>query len=246
MHIAAVTEISHSLLPALQELHDALEAKSNAFSHIIKIGRTHLQDATPLTLGQEFSGYVTQVANGIERVKGVLPRLSKLAQGGTAVGTGLNTKKGFDVKVAEEVSKVTGLEFQTAPNKVSTLRLFARITWSRTDLFVVSSSRPSPRMMPSWKHTVRSPLSRSACTRLPMISGTSALVLDVGWVNSVCRRMNPGRASCPARSTRRNVRHSQWSPRKWWVTMPLLCLRVRRVNLRCVILPFNFGRETKA
>ena len=73
-----------------------------------------------MTLGQEFSGYVTQVANGIERVKGVLPRLSKLAQGGTAVGTGLNTKKGFDVKVAEEVSKVTGLEFQTAPNKVST------------------------------------------------------------------------------------------------------------------------------
>ena len=119
MHISAVTEISHSLLPALQELHDALEAKSSAFNHIIKIGRTHLQDATPLTLGQEFSGYVTQVANGIERVKGVLPRLSKLAQGGTAVGTGLNTKKGFDVKVAEEVSKITGLEFQTAPNKVS-------------------------------------------------------------------------------------------------------------------------------
>ena len=120
MHIAAVTEISHSLLPALQGLHHALEAKSKAFSHIIKIGRTHLQDATPLTLGQEFSGYVTQIANGIERVKGVLPRLSKLAQGGTAVGTGLNTKKGFDVKVAEEVSKITGLEFQTAPNKVST------------------------------------------------------------------------------------------------------------------------------
>lgn len=121
MHISAVTEISRSLIPALQELHDALEAKSKAFDHIIKIGRTHLQDATPLTLGQEFSGYVTQVANGIERVKGVLPRLSKLAQGGTAVGTGLNTKKGFDVKVAEEVSKITGLDFQTAPNKVSTL-----------------------------------------------------------------------------------------------------------------------------
>lgn len=120
MHIAAVTEISLSLIPALQELHDALESKSKAFGHIIKIGRTHLQDATPLTLGQEFSGYVTQVANGIDRVKGVLPRLSKLAQGGTAVGTGLNTKKGFDGKVAEAVSKITGLEFQTAPNKVST------------------------------------------------------------------------------------------------------------------------------
>ena len=123
MHIAAVTEISRSLLPALHELHDALDAKSKAFSHIIKIGRTHLQDATPLTLGQEFSGYVTQVANGIERVKGVLPRLSKLAQGGTAVGTGLNTKKGFDVKVADEVSEITGLEFQTAPNKVTAFAL---------------------------------------------------------------------------------------------------------------------------
>jgi len=133
MHIAAVTEISRSLLPALQELHDALEAKSKAFDHIIKIGRTHLQDATPLTLGQEFSGYVTQVANGIDRIKSALPRLSKLAQGGTAVGTGLNTKKGFDVKVAEEVSKITGLEFQTAPNKVSAfVRAFGSLVLVQT------------------------------------------------------------------------------------------------------------------
>ncbi|KAG8908686.1 fumarase fum1, partial [Tulasnella sp. 408] len=102
MHIAAVTEINASLIPALQELHDALKAKAEDFDHIIKIGRTHLQDATPLTLGQEFSGYVQQLANGIERVKAVLPRLSMLAQGGTAVGTGLNTKKGFDVKIAAE------------------------------------------------------------------------------------------------------------------------------------------------
>jgi fumarate hydratase class II len=87
MHIAAVTEISHSLIPALTELRDALASKSASFEHIIKIGRTHLQDATPLTLGQEFSGYVQQVTNGIERVKGVLPRLCLLAQGGTAVGT---------------------------------------------------------------------------------------------------------------------------------------------------------------
>lgn len=121
MHIAAVTEITHDLLPALQTLHDALKQKSEAFSDIIKIGRTHLQDATPLTLGQEFSGYVQQVSNGIERVKGVLPRLSLLAQGGTAVGTGLNTKRGFDEKIAAEVSKITGLEFKTAPNKVFTL-----------------------------------------------------------------------------------------------------------------------------
>ena len=87
MHIAAVTEITNNLLPALTELRDALDQKAKAFEKIIKIGRTHLQDATPLTLGQEFSGYVTQVANGIARVKDVLPRLSLLAQGGTAVGT---------------------------------------------------------------------------------------------------------------------------------------------------------------
>lgn len=87
MHIAAVVEIKHALLPALTELRNALDAKSKAFDQIIKIGRTHLQDATPLTLGQEFSGYVQQVTNGIARVEGVLPRLSMLAQGGTAVGT---------------------------------------------------------------------------------------------------------------------------------------------------------------
>ena len=87
MHVAAVTEIHRSLLPALTELRDALDAKAKEFDHIIKIGRTHLQDATPLTLGQEFSGYVQQLTNGIERVKDTLPRLSLLAQGGTAVGT---------------------------------------------------------------------------------------------------------------------------------------------------------------
>ncbi|KAJ3812715.1 fumarate hydratase [Lentinula aff. lateritia] len=121
MHIAAVTELTLSLIPALSELRDALDAKSKAFEHIVKIGRTHLQDATPLTLGQEFSGYVQQVSNGIERVKGVLPRLSLLAQGGTAVGTGLNTRRGFDVKIAEEITKLTGLEFKTAPNKFEAL-----------------------------------------------------------------------------------------------------------------------------
>ncbi|KAJ7597200.1 fumarate hydratase [Mycena floridula] len=121
MHVAAVTEINQSLIPALTELRDALDSKAKAFDHIIKIGRTHLQDATPLTLGQEFSGYVQQMTNGIARVKDVLPRLSLLAQGGTAVGTGLNTKKGFDVKVAAEISKLTGLEFKTAPNKFEAL-----------------------------------------------------------------------------------------------------------------------------
>ncbi|KAH9944514.1 fumarate hydratase [Epithele typhae] len=121
MHVAAVTEIHRSLIPALTELRDALDEKAKAFEHIIKIGRTHLQDATPLTLGQEFSGYVQQLTNGIDRVKATLPRLSMLAQGGTAVGTGLNTKKGFDVKVADEISKLTNIEFKTAPNKFEAL-----------------------------------------------------------------------------------------------------------------------------
>lgn len=121
MHIAAVTEITHSLIPRLTELRDALEAKSQEFEHIIKIGRTHLQDATPLTLGQEFSGYVAQLTKGIGRVEAILPNLRYLAQGGTAVGTGLNTKKGFAEKVAAQVSQLTGLEFHTAPNKFEAL-----------------------------------------------------------------------------------------------------------------------------
>ncbi|KAI0082177.1 fumarate hydratase [Panus rudis PR-1116 ss-1] len=140
MHVAAVTEINQSLLPALEELRDALDKKAKEFEHIIKIGRTHLQDATPLTLGQEFSGYAQQVAFGIERVKATLPRLSLLAQGGTAVGTGLNTKKGFDVKVAAEISKLTGLEFKTAPNKFEALAAHDALVEAHGALNVVACS----------------------------------------------------------------------------------------------------------
>ncbi|EJS41511.1 fum1p [Saccharomyces arboricola H-6] len=121
MHIAASLQIENELIPELTNLKNALDAKSKEFDHIVKIGRTHLQDATPLTLGQEFSGYVQQVENGIQRVAHSLKTLSFLAQGGTAVGTGLNTKPGFDVKIAEQISKETGLKFQTAPNKFEAL-----------------------------------------------------------------------------------------------------------------------------
>ena len=121
MHIAAATEICGRLLPALDTLHAALDAKATAFAHIIKIGRTHTQDATPLTLGQEFSGYAAQVAGGIARVQGSLPRLLALAQGGTAVGTGLNTRPGFAEAVAAEVAAATGLRFTSAPNKFEAL-----------------------------------------------------------------------------------------------------------------------------
>ncbi len=121
MHIAAADEIVRSLIPALEHLRTALDAKTDAFQEIVKIGRTHLQDATPLTLGQEFSGYAAQVSYGIARVKGALPQLYRLAQGGTAVGTGLNAKPGFAEAFAEEVAAFTGLPFVTAENKFEAL-----------------------------------------------------------------------------------------------------------------------------
>ena len=121
MHIAAAEEIVHMLVPSLQQLHNALNDKAQSFKDIIKIGRTHTQDATPLTLGQEFSGYVAMVANGIARVEGVLPKLYELAQGGTAVGTGINAKIGFAEKFADEVAAYTKLPFVTAPNKFEAL-----------------------------------------------------------------------------------------------------------------------------
>lgn len=121
MHIAIVEEIHHVLLPGLKKLHKALAQKAKAWDKIIKIGRTHLQDATPLTLGQEFSGYAKQVELGIERLNDTLPRLYPLAQGGTAVGTGLNTKPQFAKKFAANVKKITKLPFVTADNKFESL-----------------------------------------------------------------------------------------------------------------------------
>lgn len=123
MHIAAVLELESELIPSLRSLRDALKAKQDEFErkNIIKIGRTHLQDATPLTLAQEFSGYVAQLDSSIRRVEKSLPDLRLLAQGGTAVGTGINTFEGFAEGIAEEVTKMTGTEFKTAPNKFEVL-----------------------------------------------------------------------------------------------------------------------------
>ncbi len=121
MHIACAEEVVHRLIPALKHLHAALDAKAKAWSGIIKIGRTHTQDATPLTLGQEFSGYAKQVENGIRRIEMTLPDLMELAQGGTAVGTGLASPKGFSEKVAERIAGITGLAFTSAPNKFEAL-----------------------------------------------------------------------------------------------------------------------------
>lgn len=121
MHIAAYKKVVKHTLPAVEKLRDTLLKKSEKFKDVVKIGRTHLMDATPLTLGQEFSGYVAQLDHAIKAIKNTLTHLSELALGGTAVGTGLNTPKGYDVKVAEYISKFTGLPFVTAPNKFEAL-----------------------------------------------------------------------------------------------------------------------------
>jgi len=121
MHVATAIELTSVLIPGLKKLEAALKAKQDEYEDIIKIGRTHTQDATPLTLGQEFSGYVTQVQNSVSRVEDTLPRIYELAAGGTAVGTGLNTRIGFAEAVADNIAKYTGLPFVSAPNKFEAL-----------------------------------------------------------------------------------------------------------------------------
>jgi len=121
MHIAAVEEIHHRLLPAVENLQAALEQRVDEFASIVKIGRTHLMDAVPLTLGQEFSGYVAQIKQAVERIKGSLPQVYELALGGTAVGTGLNAHPEFAQRVATAIAELTGLPFVSAPNKFAAL-----------------------------------------------------------------------------------------------------------------------------
>lgn len=121
MHIAAYKILIENTIPSIEKLRDSLKAKSEAWKHIVKTGRTHLMDATPLTLGQEFSGYVSQLDHGLKALKNTLPHLSELALGGTAVGTGLNAPKGFDVVVAKEIASLSGLPFTSAVNKFEAL-----------------------------------------------------------------------------------------------------------------------------
>jgi fumarate hydratase class II len=140
MHIAAAEEIARGLMPALAHLYDALKRKSEDFAPIIKIGRTHTQDATPLTLGQEFGGYAQQVDNGITRVKLTLDGLCELAQGGTAVGTGLNTHRDFPELFARKVAEITGLPFRTAPNKFEALAAHDALVFAHGALNTVAAS----------------------------------------------------------------------------------------------------------
>ncbi|MGA7675248.1 MAG: class II fumarate hydratase [Rhizomicrobium sp.] len=140
MHIASAEEIVHRLLPALQKLRNALNDKAQAWKSIVKIGRTHTQDATPLTLGQEFSGYMQQVENGIERIELTLPGLMQLAQGGTAVGTGLNAPVGFAEAVADRIAAITGLPFISAPNKFEALAAHDAMVFSHGAINTVAAS----------------------------------------------------------------------------------------------------------
>jgi fumarate hydratase class II len=130
MHIAAAEQLVHTLLPAVRELQQTLQRKSEEFADIIKIGRTHLMDAVPLTLGQEFSGYAHQLANAIRRIEAVLPDLYELAIGGTAVGTGLNTHPEFAERMAAKIAELTGLPFVSAPNKFEALAAHDALVWA--------------------------------------------------------------------------------------------------------------------
>jgi fumarate hydratase class II len=140
MHIAAAEEIVHRLVPALQKLRNALNDKAQAWAQIVKVGRTHTQDATPLTLGQEFSGYTQQVENGVARIEQTLPMLMQLAQGGTAVGTGLNAPRGFAERVADRIAAITGLRFTSAPNKFEALAAHDAMVFSHGAINTVAAS----------------------------------------------------------------------------------------------------------
>jgi fumarate hydratase class II len=140
MHIACAEEIHHRLIPALQKLGNALNDKAQAWKSIIKIGRTHTQDATPITLGQEFSGYTQQVRSGIARIEQTMPSLMELAQGGTAVGTGLNAPVGFAEMVAERIAAITQMKFTTAPNKFEALAAHDAMVMSHGAINTVAAS----------------------------------------------------------------------------------------------------------
>ncbi len=140
MHIACAEEIIDNLLPALNVIHNSLDKKSKEWEDIIKIGRTHTQDATPITLGQEFSGYVFQIKNGIKRIEESLPKLMELAQGATAVGTGLNATKGFGEKIATEISKITNKPFTSSPNKFESLAAHDAMVFTHGAINTVAGS----------------------------------------------------------------------------------------------------------
>ena len=184
MAIATAEQTVHHLIPSLRYLHDALQAKADEWNSIVKIGRTHFMDAVPLTLGQEFSGYVQQVAYGIARAEQTLPRLYELALGGTAVGTGINSHPDYAVKVAEEIADYTGLPFVTAPNKFEAL-----------------AAHDAQVELAGVLNTIAVSLMKIANDVRMLGSGPAP-----ASANSSSRPTSPAPRSCPARSTRPSPR----------------------------------------
>jgi fumarate hydratase class II len=179
MHIACAEEIVHRLIPALRLLRNALNDKAQAWRDIIKVGRTHTQDATPLTLGQEFSGYAQQVENGIARIESGQPMLMQLAQGGTAVGTGLNAPRGFDKMVAERIAAITQLPFTSAPNKFEALAAHDAMVMIANDIRLLGSgprsglgelalpeNEPGSSIMPGKVNPTQCEALTQVCTRI--------------------------------------------------------------------------------
>jgi len=192
MHIAAAEQVHHDVIPALEHLLAALRAKQAAFDPIIKIGRTHTQDATPLTLGQEFSGYAQQVENGLKRIRLCQPGLLELAQGGTAVGTGLNAPVGFAELVAAKIAAITGLPFVSAPNKFEALAAHDAMVFSHGALNTVAGA------LFKIANDIRF---LGSGPRSGLGSASSALARARASANCPCPRTSPARPSCPARST---------------------------------------------
>ena len=197
MHIACYKMIVETTIPGIEKLRDTLQAKSEAFKDVVKIGRTHLMDATPLTIGQEFSGYVSQLNHGLKALKNTLAHLSELALGGTAVGTGLNTPAGYDVLVAQKIAKFTGLPFVTAENKFEALAAHDAIVESHGALKQIAVSlnkiANDIRMMASGPR-----------------SGIGELILPAN---------EPGSSIMPGKVTLHNVKQLQWCVHKLWGTM---------------------------
>ena len=185
MSVAAVESVHQQLLPAIKKLRATLAGKAEAFGNIVKIGRTHLQDATPLTLGQEFSGYVAQLDHGLKHVEAAVPHLSELALGGTAVGTGLNAHPEFAVRVAAELAKLTGLPFVTAPNKFEALAAHDALVHAHGALKTLAASliRRWPTTCAGWRRA------RAAAS-----------------ASCAFRKMSRAAPSCRARSTPRSRR----------------------------------------
>ena len=247
MSIAAATELERSLLPSLEALRAALAAKAAEFASIVKIGRTHTQDATPLTLGQEFGGYAQQIAYGASRVRAALPRLQELALGGTAVGTGLNTVEGYGEEIAARIASETGLPFVTARTPAASrgrgrgARMRRRGAPGRRR----TSLRRSLRTTRWWRRRARSTCSRARSTRSRTTCASLAAGLAPAWASplspSLTAPLSLSRSSRPIQQpARTGERSGSPTPTPTLTPTPTptrqessLCLQTSRARAAC-------------